>query len=302
MSHRRSLLFKKTTTSPTIFDGAVGVFSLINRFNWTNAIVKVRRTSDGAVKYVWFDGITITLNSLVGDSPTTPSATTLGTWIGSDDGFIVLHYLQKETGLDAIAPYYLEQTDTTLQFQLVTSGSINTVNGYAAMDTTASTKYMLVDQINDYFPELDDDQEFTVITVSNHNTTNDIGATFNTSNTNGNYFGQYFDRRTVKRHTLVFGDSSLLAIDLPSQNSSGDTRVLTTVRGATNFDAYVGTTLVNSVPHSGKTYVNNRFIVGANQSETLDLNGDYCEILIYASDKSTDNLTAIQSQLMTDWS
>lgn len=288
-------------TPPSIFTGAVGIFSLINRFSWTDGIIKLRRSSDNATKYVWFDGDTITTSSVVGDDVETPSATTLGTWIGSDDGFIEEWYMQVETGLAPTTPHYLVQTTTSLQFQLVSSGTINTVNGYAAPDTTSSTKYMELDVFNSEFPELADDQEFTVITVSNHNTTNDIGCNFNTSTTNGSYFGQYFDRRTVKRHTLVFGDSTLLAIDLSAQISSADTRVLTTIRNATDFKAYVGTTLDNSAAHSGKTYTNTRFIVGANQSETLDLNGDLCEIQIYASDKSTDNLTAIQTQLDTDW-
>ena len=41
----------------SIYDDATVIYSLRNYFEWTYAILKIRRSSDDAVKFVFFDAI-----------------------------------------------------------------------------------------------------------------------------------------------------------------------------------------------------------------------------------------------------
>jgi hypothetical protein len=91
--------------------------------------VQVSRSSDNEMRDVYFDGSgTVSLNSAVsaaGGGPAT--ATTLGSWIGSNSGTVSIWYDQSGNARNA------QQFNLTQQPTLISAGVINTENGKPAL-------------------------------------------------------------------------------------------------------------------------------------------------------------------------
>ena len=124
-----------------LYDGVSAMYTLRRPSMstlWTNAVVKIRRTSDNQTAFLFIDGSsiddTISLSSLISTSSnTTPSATTLSTWVGSSNAFIeewlgITPNNTIDNNKTAI------QTTTTSQPQLISSGVIITKNGKPSID------------------------------------------------------------------------------------------------------------------------------------------------------------------------
>lgn len=103
---------------------------------------RVRRSSDNTEQDIGFVG-----NDL--------DNTSLSTFVGSGNGFVVKIYDQKGSGKD------LAQTTASLQFQIVNAGIIHTINGKTTCVTT-STKWMLTPYTLYPFATTDSNSIFSV--------------------------------------------------------------------------------------------------------------------------------------------
>ena len=93
-------------------------FRLLRGAHYNNAMIRLRRSSDSAEVDVFIDSsYIISLNSNI---TSRTSGTTLATWVGSNNAFLVTHYDQSGNS------YNYTQTDPTKQAQFISSGTIIT--------------------------------------------------------------------------------------------------------------------------------------------------------------------------------
>lgn len=298
---RRALAYKKAISTPTIYDDAVGAYSLRKFFSWSNAVLKIRRSSDNATAYVFFDGAssqdTISTSSYISTSSnTTPSATTLSTWLSTDNAFVEEHFFQ--TPDDTInTDFIVKQTTTTKQPQFATSGAINTYNSNIEY-TFDGTNDVLTNILG--LPELDYDQEFTVLSVSRHNVDAGRGTLFNTGVVSGAYFAIFNDRRTNKDQILLTG-GSLKAATLLAQQNSATQRLQTSIHNSTNIISYFNGTIQQTTAHSSEAYSNIRCTIGEWGTGKIYLNGSAQELIFFPSDKTSD-LSELHSDINSYYS
>jgi len=101
------------------YSGAAAAYSVrLLSSTYSGALVEIRRSSDNAVKDFYPDA-----NNELSLTSEDGSGTSLSTWIGSDDGFVRTWYDQSGNANNA------QQTTTSNQPQLITSGALNTING-----------------------------------------------------------------------------------------------------------------------------------------------------------------------------
>ena len=284
----KNSLWGKTISEPTIYDDATVIYSLRNFFNWTDAILKIRRSSDDALKWVFFDGDTVTLNSLVGDSRTVASATNLGTWIGSNTGYAVEWIGQISTGLD---------TDKILSSGFVSgggsdnptfinSGVIVLKNGLPTIDFTSFIKKMEHIKLD----ELDSGNSFTILTNSHSISSNIFSAILTTTESaiDVNRFTIYNDRSTNKLISSIRNTSAaVFQCNLLVQQNTENQKLITNVVTSSELKGYYNSTFQENQSWSGN-YVNNKLVVGVQLLSAADLDGGIQEIIIFPSDKTAD--------------
>jgi len=95
---------------------------------YTGAFVELRRSSDNAVKSFFKD-----TNNELSLTSEDGSGTSLGTWIGSDNGFVRTLYDQSGNGINLV------QTSASAQPQIISAGAILTKNGKTRMDFNQTT-------------------------------------------------------------------------------------------------------------------------------------------------------------------
>ncbi|MFN8805609.1 MAG: hypothetical protein ACK5YT_07285, partial [Bacteroidota bacterium] len=104
---------------------AIALSTRLLSTSYSGPAFRIRRSSDNELRDVYFDGSgTISLISQVsvaGGGPAT--ATTLGTWIGANSGFVSIWYDQSGMGRNAT------QGTLALQPRIVTSGVVEMQNG-----------------------------------------------------------------------------------------------------------------------------------------------------------------------------
>lgn len=105
------------------YSGAAAAYSIrLLSSTYSGALVEIRRSSDNALKSFYPDSNNeLSLNSEDG------SSTSLSSWIGSDNGFVRTIYDQSGNSLDMV------QTSASNQGQIITSGSLITINSKAAI-------------------------------------------------------------------------------------------------------------------------------------------------------------------------
>jgi hypothetical protein len=244
---------------------------------WTNAVLKLRRLSDGATAYVFFDGSTpnstITLNSLISTtSNTTPGATTLGTWIGTTNGYVEEHYAiypNNTIGSKGV------QTSTGNQRLFISSGTILQKNGtpYMAFSSTTSLIYPLVSA-------LDSGNTFTIFSVSHNDANNENGAIMSTREDLSERFAMFNDRRTNKIHSVINGSGVVYIVSLLTQINSSDQRLNTTrVTSSTEWIAYYNG-VEQEVGVWAGTYGNDILRIGSQLGNQTKLIGSVQELII----------------------
>ena len=283
-----------TEAAPTIYDDASVVYSLRNVLNWdNNAVLKITRSSDSAMKYVFFDGQTITLNSKVGDSNTVKSAMSLGTWVGTDDALVEEWIGQINGGVIDNDKILIQSAN--LNPRLITNGIIDTKNGLPTLTFLPSTGRMFASVL----PALDSGNTFTSLTVSHSDLSSSVNGIFVTGNISRGY--RLFNDRTANRlGAFIVSTGGNFAVNLIAQQNNADQRLQTNVVTSSNDDFYFNNTLQESQAWSG-SYDNTTFKIGSNVGNVTPLNGSIQEFIIFPSDKTAD-LSTLHSDINSYYS
>jgi hypothetical protein len=260
---------------------------------WTNAVLKIRRSSDDNTAFVFFDGsgvnATISTSSFIStSSDTTPSATTLGTWLGANDAFVetwfgITDNNTIDTGKRAI------QATTTKQPKFATAGAIITKNGKPTIDFLNSTRYLEA-SANSAFT---DGNSFTVLSVSNNIASNNRAHIFNTNQAGGNYFTALNDMGTGKYIGWIKATTTAAQPQNATQQNTSNQKVATLTADGTakQLSGYYNGTFQEAKIWAG-TYSNGSLTIGTGSlAGSGALNGTIQEIVIFPSDKTSDLAT-----------
>ncbi len=271
-----------------ISDGTA-IFALENFYgDWDKAVIRLRRTSDNELIYVFFDGDEITLSSLVGVTDDTPSAVTLSTWIGSGDAtcsiWLAMNNLNTVDRV-AVQPVSGEQPI------FINSGVIVTKNGKTALDFTSTKRLLKADP----FTELDSGNSFTILTVSSNEALNTNGGIVNNTNTSSNRFTLFNDSRSNKVMSLIQTASGTFLTNLISQQNSTDQKLISVTVSPTEMDSYFNGVFQADVSWLG-SYTNDAFVIGVNVAGNTPLNGTIQFVSVYDTDRTSD-ISDIQTEI-----
>lgn len=275
----------------TVYDDARAVYSTLQMFdNWTNAVVSLRRSSDDDTTYVFFDtNGEITTSSFIGTA-TTPTGTTLGTWIGSDNGY-VRGWVSQNSSNTYDSADDLQQLSNSVQPMIVSAGVVNLKNGQAQIDFSGGTKNM---GLVGGFSELDTGNDYTIYTISHNDTSSNLAGILSSSETNSTRMVMYNDRSASKGLANI-NDGSSHIISLASQVNSSNQRLQTSqVDSAKNIDGWYNGTAVTGTTYSG-SYTNDIFRLGLQNGSSSPLTGGIQLVIIYAA--SDTDATAIHSDI-----
>lgn len=261
--------------------------------SWTNAVVQLRRSSDNDTATVFFDdsGV-ISLTSLISDSSntSTPDATTLATWLGSDDAFVRSWYGMTDDNVYDSA-YLVSQGANAEQPQIATAGVLNTYNGKVCL-TPDGTKYI---QNLAPFTEMNANNDWTWISVTAANTGVDGDVGFIASTGTGASFNRA-DYLMDLRTSAVIGNysrnsgSDLFQTTYLSQNTSQAQRLLAwTLDFDTEVKAYYNGVLQDTTALTGTTFINSAYrLMRGRNNGSFYFEGAYQEIILIPSDVSSD--------------
>lgn len=299
--------------STLVFDSTVVVSNLYNDVSvmytlrrpamttlWTNAIAKIRRTSDNATAFVFIDGSnindTISLSSFISTSSnTTPSATTLSTWVGANNAFVE-EWIGITPNNTIDNNKTAKQTTTGTQPQFISSGAIITKNSKPTIDFLSSSRHLNSNVNND----LDSSSDFTIFTISSNNINTGEGVLISTSNDDNNLLQITNDRRTQKRLTYTRVGGVYTFSNLLVQQDSLNQRILSLIKVNKNLKGYYNGNFQESNIYTGN-YTNNNIFIGARNTAFAFLNGTIQEITIFPSDKTSD-LTDLHNDINSYYS
>lgn len=274
-------------SSVNIYETAFACFSLRNIFSdWTNAILKIRRSSDNATAYLFFDGTTITTSSNISTtSNTTPDATTLSTWVSTDDAYVEEWYSQYS---DNVIDYKTTQTTTSNQPKIITAGAIITVGSLPAIDFLSGSGVNLGDATP--LTELGDGNDFSMFSVSTNNTSENIGSIWANTLGGGSKLRLFNDRRTSSPRRILLVTTQIggnFGGDLITTANTGNQKLLSgTINSSDEVAAWY-----NGGAESTSTWTNSYtnasgFYIGLGQSTPL--NGTIQELIMLPSDLTSD--------------
>ena len=264
--------FFRVKTSPAVFDWSdvTVLWSLRKAFSWSNAVLKVRRSSDNATAYVFIDGAVaygeITLNSYIStSSDTTPSTTTLGTWAGSDDVFVETWYGMTYNDIIDTNKKPTQAT-TTAQPKFMTAGVINTENSKPTIDFDGGD-YLRQNGTNILSEVAPNASAFSMFSVSRNDTASNFAAVFCTHWGSGNRQVIANDTRTTgglyRAYFAITGSGNYFA-DLDASHAS-DQRLVSMTMGDSMSKSF--TSYYNGITGGNDTYAgawgNDDIIIGA---------------------------------------
>jgi hypothetical protein len=286
-----------------IYPGAAAAYSLRNlqgRSGKNSAVVRVRRDNDDAEQ-----DFTATE---VGDG-------TLAAWVGSgNDGFVRTWYDQSGNNYNA------EQTTTSAQPKIVSSGSLLTENGKTALSFDGTDDGLVVANSKSSFKFLHDGTTSTSFATVNQTAASITSAIFHTAyatKDTGTWLqildasGQKGWRATVYRgvlgspaadytenNVITINKQSLLYALVDANAINAADRVIGAVDGSAVFS---GNTLTNA-RNTGNATNDFRIGHGIYRGNTGGhLLGTMQELIIYNSDQST-NRAAIEANINAHYS
>lgn len=303
---------RKTVSIPPYYNGVSAVYTLQRppmTTLWTNVVLRLRRSSDDALAYVFFDGsgvgATITLSSLISfSSYTIPSATTLGTWLGSADAYVAVWFGITDDNTVDINKSVFRNTGTK-QPKFATAGVIITKNGKPAIDFLNDLRYLTANAITPN-PVLNSGNSFTVISVSALSTLNTIGIICSNSIdgtiSNDSKFIHLNDSTASALHTNLRNTSgaNYLSTLLGQENTTSQKLLTTTLNYPTALKSYYNGTAQQTVAVTG-SWVNSTFLIGVQRNEATQFNGTIQELILFPSDKTAD-LSALHAYINSRYS
>ena len=269
-----------------LYEDAFAVYSLRDVFGWTNGVIQLRRTSDNVTTSVFFDSNgEISLNSFIGDE-TTPTTTTLGTWIGSNSATVRRWY--KMTADNISTNQYLSALSVIIQPLFINSGVINTKNGKPTINFDGVDDGFTLNTGS--FSELDSGNDFTIISVSYNNVVGSGAIVSNTNSVSPNDYriSTFNDRRINKVSAIVNTLSGVTRSNTINQNNTSNQKLSTNIyTGLNTLSSYYNNVFQDFDVYSD-TYRNDSFLVGQQRNSASLLNGGIQEIIMYPSDKTTE--------------
>jgi len=236
--------------------------------DYTGALVLIRRSSDNAEKAFYPDAnFELSLTSEDG------AATTLSSWIGSDNGFIKTWYDQSGNSNNATI------TTTSQQHQIVNAGALITSNLKPAGNGENKQGYAMSTPVTAQ----------TSLSVVRKNVSEPYNYAF--GSVSPSITGLYIGRSS----TNLIGVFSTLATNSDSSVVTGlNTQYLIYANKAsgTTFDVSKNGDADDSITDSGTLYCN--YIFGRNL-DFLTLSGLGQEIIIFSTDKSSSKATLINN-------
>lgn len=281
---RRKLLVLDSLGYDPVYDGMSVAYTLRRPATttlWTNAVFKVRRDSDNATAFVFFDGDspndTISMSSLISTSSrTTPDATVFIDWIGTDVG-----YVEEWIGItddDTVDTNKIaSQTNTALQPIVANAGGLIMKEGTPyVIFPLGATQYL---ETPAAISALDGSNDWTIYFVC-HGGDNAYLAVAATSNNSANRIELSADRSVANWLGTVRSGGTNTPINLAATDTTSDDRYLIMQKDGTTYTGYRDNVLVDTETN-GTAYDNNTLIIGAGQQYTNPLAGGVKEIIIF---------------------
>ena len=245
--------------------------------------------SDNTFAWVFFDGSavgdTITLNSLISTvSETTPSATTLATWVGVNGA--VVH---KWAGItdDNILDANKEAVGATLALRpnFITAGVINLENGKPAIAFTSAVEYLDTAIAN---TDMNSGSAFTLLSVSTNTVATSNATLVNTTSASADRFKLINDRSSSMLLCVVVptGEASVTVNTLLQQNTSNQ-KIVSVIVDTNNVEGFYNSATQEDETYVGN-YVNEVFRIGAQHGGATPLEGTIQEITLFPSNKTSE--------------
>ena len=282
-----------TIAPSSIYDGSTA-YSLQKIFtNWTKAFAKVRRSSDNAQIFLFFNGDDIS-TAVIGNTNSVASATTFATWYGTDSVFLEELLPQSNTNVVDTGTT-AKQTTTTLQPRVVNAGTLYVKNGKPSIDFTIGNVYLkAVTGVAGV------GSAFSILTVTHNELAGDVGG-YMSNNEDANGFSLYSSRNVstfrIAQYTPSGGTTvtaSALAVD-----DTNNQKLLTSIHNATDLIVYKDGSLQETVATVGAS-ANNVLFIGKRFDENY-INGGIQEIIIFPTDKTAD-IAALHTDMNTRYS
>ena len=273
-------------------------YSLAEENTWSNAVLKIRRSSDNATAFVFFDSGIVSTSSLISTtSNTTPDATTLGTWLSTDDAFVEEWIAQ--TYDDTINNNYIvKQTTTGEQPELASGGVIHSKNGKPAIDFLSTLRRL---ETTNGISAMDTSNLNSIVTVSAGDTSGSLGCICGTSKSVAQRLNMWNDRRVAgDLHSQVWASSQLILNTLSVHDIANQKLISITRPSTTTMYAYYNDVEQENGSYTG-SYTNDTFRIGNQQTSSSPFKGTIQLVRIYESDVSAD-LADIHDDINTYYS
>lgn len=288
--------FKGVQAIPGIYDPVNLIYTLRKVFGWNKAVMKLRRPSDDDARFVFFNGDVIDLNSKVSYNNDADSATTLGSWIGSEDAFVAELMGMNIDGLITTSRT-LAQTVYGNQPKFIEAGTI-------LLDAGEPTIYF--DGIDDYLQtdarvSLDSGNNFTTWAVSSLEDLADIGAIYTTTSnaSETDRITMFNDSRTAKVIQVLFASGVNYRCDYDVQQNTTDLKLLTSeVLGDALLPNKTHRCWFNGSLQSDSeiwlnSYLNTKFVVGRQLGGSTYFKGNISELGIIGDVETAENATKL---------
>lgn len=246
---------------------SVAYATYLLRREYAGPIMRIRRSSDDAEEDFYPDAN----YELSLSSPNASESTTLGTWIGANDGYVSLWFSQSTVTSNA------SQTTSSLQPQIVVSGVVNLENGQPAIDFDGTDDYMTFSAVTGV--------NYSVFSVEAASGTGGILAGSNMDNT-------YYLYKNGSTSERVRVDGNTVTYTVPS--STGQ-QVTSFFKNATDSDLYIDGSLISNSTSYGASSMSLSFL-GTWEAGGFYHNGTIQALMIYTSDEES-NRVSIESAL-----
>jgi hypothetical protein len=260
--------------------------------DWTNAVCAIRRDSDDAVATVFFASGVISTSSLISatQSITTPDATTLGTWLGSDNGYLRQWFGMTDDNTYDSA-YRMENLVNTATEQplIATAGVLETKNGKVCITTTGTQTMQSNGGAS--WDEFNSGNVWTQLYLCSTDTTDTTYVRYITSTRTGASFQGFYhtiDSRTNKKIANFNTSVALTQNEYISQTSTADQRLITHALDGSNIESWYNGTSQDKTAYSG-TWVDSSFRFFRDRTNgSLYFEGSFQEHIVFPSDKTAD--------------
>ncbi len=251
---------------------------------WSQAVLKLRRSSDDEEKYVFFDSNgTISLDSKINTGFSSPGTTSLATWVGSNDAYIATWVGINPTGSVSIGQLFT-QTTVANQPKFITSGVISNTNSLPSVDFLSDVRRMKVNAYAETTPQTD----FTILTVSSSHITNAqqgilcLGFANNSWSLNN-------DGTTGKNLARVKAGGGTYETLLLAQQNTTNQKLISLVSKANKDMVGYYNGDVQTTGNYSNDYFNFQFRLGVKDADLADtLNGTVQEVILFDGDKTSD--------------